>query len=248
MPRRPQLRGDGEPNSIGGAREVNALLLPHPHAEEVRYAGDLQHLDHGRVLRVAAGLQAAVRGSSGEARVPPARGRLDQRRGLSRALADQRPQRSGRDRLAQAAGQSVRGRPRRRRSDRVRPRRPRDAGAAISFRRRAPTARRRRQVQSALHVDHEHAAAAVPQAHLGPEHRSVENRLYRPYRLGQFRSPILDAVQPGPAGDPPAGGKGQRAAGHAADQLQGRAFRYRQGHRHSPPAAGRYRGDPIRSR
>src|SRR5262245_19183185 len=40
-PRRPQLGGDGEPNSIARAREVDALLLPHPHAEEVRYAGDL---------------------------------------------------------------------------------------------------------------------------------------------------------------------------------------------------------------
>src|SRR6266436_6464313 len=30
MPRRPQLRGGGEPNSIARARGINALLLPHP--------------------------------------------------------------------------------------------------------------------------------------------------------------------------------------------------------------------------
>ncbi len=49
-----------------------------------------------------------------------------------------------------------------------------------------------------------------------------------PQRLGQFRSGIADAVQPGPAGDPAAGGKGQRAPGDAADQFQGGALRQRE--------------------
>ncbi len=40
-------------------------------------------------------------------------------------------------------------------------------------------------------------------------------------RLGQLRSGLAHAVQPRPAGDPPARGEGQRADGHAADQLQG---------------------------
>ena len=42
-----------------------------------------------------------------------------------------------------------------------------------------------------------------------------------PTRVGQFRSAPPHAVQPRPAGDPPAGREGQRADGHAADQLQG---------------------------
>ena len=50
-----------------------------------------------------------------------------------------------------------------------------------------------------------------------------------PTRVGQFRSRHADAVQPRPAGDPPAGREGQRAAGHAADQLQGGQVRQRQG-------------------
>src|SRR5262249_6238074 len=56
-------------------------------------------------------------------------------------------------------------RTRRCRTDRVRPHLPRHAGAAISLARRAPIARRRRTIQGALHVDHEHAAAALSQAH-----------------------------------------------------------------------------------
>src|SRR5262249_56623172 len=73
----------GEPDCVGmasrialSAREGWTLSFFHPHAEEVRDAGDLQHLDHGRVLRVAAGLQAAVRRSSGEAGVPSRGGGL----------------------------------------------------------------------------------------------------------------------------------------------------------------------------
>ena len=52
-----------------------------------------------------------------------------------------------------------------------------------------------------------------------------------------FDPGLLTLVQPRPAGDSPAGGKGQRAAGHAADQFQGRQVRQRQVHRH--PARSR---------
>ena len=77
--------------------------------------------------------------------------------------------------------------------------------------------------QSALHVDHEHAAAALREAHPRPRLRRAQARLYRSDRVGQFRSRLADAVQSRSAGDPPAGRQGQRAARHAADQLQGRA-------------------------
>ncbi len=79
------------------------------------------------------------------------------------------------------------------------------------------------EVQGALHVDHEHAAAALCEAHRRPQLRSAEARLYRSHRVGQLRSRDAHAVQPRSAGDPPAGGEGERAAGHAADQLQGGA-------------------------
>ena len=59
-----------------------------------------------------------------------------------------------------------------------------DAGAAIPLARRARTARRGGEVARALHVDHEHAAAALREAHPRPRLRGAEARLYRPDRLG----------------------------------------------------------------
>ncbi len=53
----------------------------------------------------------------------------------------------------------------RRRSEAIRSRRPVHAGAAISLAGRARTARCGRQVARAVHVDHEHAAAALRQTH-----------------------------------------------------------------------------------
>ena len=81
----------------------------------------------------------------------------------------------------------------------------------------------------ALHVDHEHAAAALCAAHPRPRPRHAEARLYRCQRVGQLRSRAADPVQPRSAGDPPARREGQRAAGDLADQLQGRALQGRQG-------------------
>ena len=49
-----------------------------------------------------------------------------------------------------------------------------------------------------------------------------------PTRVGQFRSRDAHPVQPRSAGDPPAGREGQRAEGHLADQLQGRAAQGRE--------------------
>ena len=78
--------------------------------------------------------------------------------------------------FAQAAGQGD-GRPRdRRQPEGLRPGRPLHAGAAISLARRARTARRGRQVARALHVDHEHAAAALHQAHPRTRLQSARSR------------------------------------------------------------------------
>ena len=66
-----------------------------------------------------------------------------------------------------------------------------------------------------MHVDHEHAATALPEAHSGPRDRHVERLLHRRNGMGEFRARADDAVQPRPAGISPAGRKDQRAAGHA---------------------------------
>ena len=128
-------------------------------------------MDHGGFLRVAACFQSPIRRPFGAPHLPACRGRPDQFRGLPRSHADPRPQGSDRNRLAQAAGQGVGRRYGERQSRRLRSDRPRHAGAAVSFARRARAAGRRGQVPGALHVDHEHAAAALCEAHPGPQLR-----------------------------------------------------------------------------
>ena len=212
------------------------------------FSGHIQCADHGRVLRVAAGKQAAVRRTQGEAGLPAGRSGGDQQRRHPRAAADQGPQGPGRDQLAEAAGQALRRRPGRRQSGRLRPGRAGDAGAAVPLARRARTAGRGGEIRQTLHVDHEHAAAAVSEAHPWPEHRLAAPLLHRRQRVGEFRPWLSDAVQPGPAGDPHAGRQDQRADGDAADQLQGGALRFRGIHQHPAPDAAGDRGDPLRRR
>ena len=65
---------------------------------------------------------------------------------------------------------------------------------------------------------------------------------------GRASTRLSDAVQPRPAGLPPAGGAGQRAPGDAADQLQGRALRLRRAHADAARHAGRHRGRALRRR
>ena len=62
----------------------------------------------------------------------------------------------------------------------------------------------------------------------GLDYEALKPAYTDPTRLGLVRSEDDHAQQPGPAGDPPAGRQGQRADGHAADQLQMRAVRRRQ--------------------
>ncbi len=67
--------------------------------------------------------------------------------------------------LAEIAGQARRSRPRRRQPEGLRSRRLGDAGAAIPLPRRSRIARRGGAVAGAVHVDHEHAALALSEAH-----------------------------------------------------------------------------------
>ena len=110
---------------------------------------------------------------------------------------------------------------------------------------RARAARRGRESQGAVHVDHEHAAAALPRAHSGRRCQSVPRLLHRSHGLGQLRSGAHDALQPGPAGIPPAGGQSQRAAGAAADQFQIGALRFERAHRDPAPARPRISKPPA---
>ncbi len=122
----------GEPHCIGMAGRIalrwrdgwaigqnSSLSLSLWTRSTLGHAGDLQHLDHGRVLRVAPGLQADVRWTQREAGLPSRRGGSDQCRGLPGSPADQGSQGSDRDRLAQVAGQGVGGRSGRRQTVRL---------------------------------------------------------------------------------------------------------------------------------
>ena len=80
----------------------------------------------------------------------------------------------------------------------------------------------------------------------GLDYDALKAGLHRPDRVGQLRSRMPHAVQPRPAGDPPARREGQRADGHAADQLQGRALRQRQVDRDPAPARAGDRRGPLR--
>ena len=92
-------------------------------------------------------------------------------------------------------------------------------------RRRARAARCDWPRASAMHVDHEHAAAALPQANPRGETERAAGALHRCDGLGELRTEPDDAVQPGPAGVSAAGGSGQRAAGPPAHEFQGGALR-----------------------
>ena len=211
-------------------------------------AGDLQTPDHGRVLRIAARLQAPVRRPQHPARLPAGRGRPDQCRRLSRPPAGTRTQGAGRTRFAQAAGQGHAGG-----TAGVDPKDYDLVGLAMQEPQyRSPGVRELldavARAQRAVHVDHEHAAARLFAAHPGSRHRRAQARLHRRQRLGQFRSRLHHALQPRPTGDPAAGREGQCAAGDAADQFQGGALSGRKVHRDAAAAAGRDRGDPLRRR
>ena len=80
--------------------------------------------------------------------------------------------------LAQIAGQPAGDGARRRRPGRLRSGGPGDAGAAIPLARGARIARRGGEEAGAVHVDHEHAAATLYEAHSGPRRRPVEAVLY----------------------------------------------------------------------
>ena len=81
----------------------------------------------------------------------------------------------------------------------LRPHRPRHAGAAVPLARRARTARCGGEVAGAVHVDHEHAAAALREAHPRPRLRGAEARLHRCRRVWDSFDPnFLTLCSPDP--------------------------------------------------
>ena len=209
-----QLHAAGRRNSIAHLGR-DGCAGPQHLAKPNGACHGVQHPHSGRGLWLAARLQDAVRRALREPCLPSGRGRPDQFRRVPRAVAGEGPQGPGDPRHAQSARQGLGRGPEGGQPEGLRPDRPGDAGAAIPLARRARTARRGREVGRADHVDHEHAAAAVCEAHPGPRLRGAQARLHRCVRVGQFRSGLADAVQPRPAGDPSAGREGQRADGHA---------------------------------
>ena len=227
-------------NRDGRPRGRNAPLPHTRYTEQLRYGGNLQHPTHGRVLRLAARLQAAVRRPFDPPRLPAGRGGPDQRRRLPRATADPRAARirscsnsrklPGKVTAGGAAGVN-----------------PKDydlVGLAMQEPQyRSPgvrelldaVAKSRVPCMSIMNMPPLPYVKRIP----GLDYDGAEARLHRPDRVGQLRSQDADAQQPGPAGDPSARREGQRADGHAADQLQGRAVRGREVHRDPAPAARR---------
>ena len=82
----------------------------------------------------------------------------------------------------------------------------------------------------------------------GVDADKLRRLLHRRIGVGRVRAAAHDAVQPRPAGVPPARGRGQRAAGAAADQLQGGALRVGRAHRAPARARRGHRGGPLRRR
>src|ERR1700733_10047511 len=102
--------------------------------------GTVQNPPHGRVLRVATGLEDHVRRTFAAPCLPAGGSQPDQLGRLPRAPPGEGPQGSDRTRLAQSPGPGD-GRPRRgRQSEGLRPDRARHAGAAIRLARCARTA------------------------------------------------------------------------------------------------------------
>ena len=165
--------------------------------EHVRNA--LQHPDHGRVLRLAAGIKLLFGGHKVTLICLPAEAELINTEGLPRAHAGQGPQGPGRDRTRASCRASSRPAARQTSTRGLRPGRPRHAGAAVPLARRARAARRGREVAGAVHVDHEHAAAAVPEAHPRPRRRRAEARLHRRRRVWDSFDPgMLTLCSPDP--------------------------------------------------
>ena len=120
-------------------------------------------------------------------------------------------------------GQGDGRRRRRRQSQGLRPRRPGHAGAAVPLARRARAARRGGQVARALHVDHEHAAAALREAHPRPRlRRRCEPPTPTRRVWDSFDPDELTLNSPDPQAIRPPEEKVNVLHGHAADQLQGR--------------------------
>ena len=188
--RRTLRRPDGR-----SGRRISPIIKP----EQAARALFLRCPDSRSLLRLAPWNEACACRPQRDARLPARRGGGDQPRRRHRAPAGQGP-RPGRDRLAQGAGQALGRRARRGRPRRLRPRRPRHAGAAVPLGRRARASRRGREGQGAVHVDHEHAAAALPAACPRRFGGRPQGRLHRSDRLAELRSGLHDAVQPGPAG------------------------------------------------
>ena len=139
-----RLNCPGGPNSMRTANGMaggRATMSWEMGCGGVSHAGQVQNSDHGRLLRVAPGLEDPVRRTLRPPGLPSGRGRPHQCRGLPGAPAGQGPQGPRRDRFAQAPRQGDGRRRRRGQPQGLRPRRPRHAGAAVPLAGRPRAAR-----------------------------------------------------------------------------------------------------------
>ena len=113
----------------------------------------------------------------------------------------------GADRYAQSPRQGLGVRPEGSEPEAFRPDRARDAGAAVSLARRARTARRGREVARADDVDHEHAAAAVREAHSGLDYEALKPAYTDASVWDNFDPTCLTLCSPDPQAIRPPDGK-----------------------------------------
>ena len=84
--------------------------------------------------------------------------------------------------------------------------------------------------QGAVHVDHEHAAAALREAHSRPRLRGAQARLHRSDRVGQFRSRPSTLCSPDPQAIRPPDGKANELLVTLPTNFKVARIRRREGH------------------
>ena len=147
--------------------------------------------------------------------------------------------------LAQAARQAVGCRSRRCKPVRLRSRRAGDAGAAIPLSGRARVAGRGRPGKAALHVDHEHAAPALPEADPRAGGRCLKGVLHRCERVGQFRAGLVTLCSPDPQAIRPPGEKINVLQVTLPTNFKVARFEVREIDSHAAPDAVGHRGGAL---
>ena len=213
------------------------------------FSGHIQSADHGRVLRVAAGHKLLFAGHKVTLVCLPAEVEAINSEGIRVRLPVKGRSAPVEIDSRKLPGKAVRRRPGRRQPGRLRSRRAGDAGAAIPLAGRARTARRGGEVAGALHVDHEHAAAALSEAHPRPRTPTRCTTASPTPPSGRISIPAaMTLCSPDPQAFRPPDEKINVLQVTLPTNFKAARFDSDESHRHPAPDAGGDRGDPLRRR